>query len=225
MTRINRHLSFLSAIFALILLSAYPSTAQKPEKVLAIATFRFSQLQDTAVPSSFHTEYMNLYIGRQASLFRRAAGGPWDSSVVHRTIAAAGESIEINEDGIPPSFYFYPETRRMIENEKMSMFNYLFEVPYPAGIDWQIYTDLPSEISRAFTARMARGNWKGRTWTAWFCPDLPFRYGPWKLTGLPGMILQAIDSTGQISFTFERIKRNTNPDLFIQLPGRITPSG
>jgi GLPGLI family protein len=97
----------------------------------------------------------------------------------------------------------------------MSMFNYLFQVRYPE-IDWQIGADTINIAG--FHCQMARGRWGGRTYTAWFCPDLPFRYGPWKLTGLPGMILQAIDSTGQISFLFERFKPNSNPDLFIRLP-------
>jgi GLPGLI family protein len=215
MTRTSRHNFFLFAIFASIYFFGYPSTAQKPEKVLAIATYRFSQQEDTAIPSSVRTQYMNLYIGRRGSLYRRAPGDSRDSSVVHRTAAAAGQSIEVNEDGNPPGFYFYPETHRVIENEKMFMFNYLFEVPYP-DIDWKVYTDTLNVAG--FRCQMAKGKWKGRSWTVWFCPDLPFRYGPWKLNGLPGTILQATDSTHQISFSVERVKRNTNPDLFIQLP-------
>ncbi len=41
----------------------------------------------------------------------------------------------------------------------------------------------------------------GRDWTVWFTPDIPIQEGPWKLCGLPGLILEAAESTGQHSFT------------------------
>ncbi len=48
---------------------------------------------------------------------------------------------------------------------------------------------------------MATAHYHGRDWTAWFTPDQPLPEGPWKLAGLPGLILEALESTGQHSFT------------------------
>ena len=44
-----------------------------------------------------------------------------------------------------------------------------------------------------------------RKYTAYFAEDIPVSYGPWKLQGLPGLILEAYDSEGRIHFTAERI--------------------
>ena len=47
---------------------------------------------------------------------------------------------------------------------------------------------------------MARCTFKGRTWTAWFAADIPLDNGPWKLCGLPGLILRAYDAKQQYIF-------------------------
>jgi len=40
---------------------------------------------------------------------------------------------------------------------------------------------------------MATSVFRGRSWTAFFCPEIPISEGPWKLCGLPGLILKASD--------------------------------
>lgn len=46
----------------------------------------------------------------------------------------------------------------------------------------------------------AEANFKGRHWTVWFTEDIPLDYGPWKLCGLPGLILKAEDAARQFVF-------------------------
>lgn len=41
----------------------------------------------------------------------------------------------------------------------------------------------------------------GRSYIAWFTPSIPVSAGPWKLWGLPGLILHVADQEKKISFT------------------------
>lgn len=69
----------------------------------------------------------------------------------------------------------------------------------PLGeIQWEISDSTKTVLG--YNCVMATANYHGRDWTAWFAPDIPLQEGPWKLTGLPGLILEASESTGQHSF-------------------------
>ena len=72
-----------------------------------------------------------------------------------------------------------------------------------------------------YTCQQATADFRGRRWTAWFATDIPVSDGPWKLGGLPGLILEAYDEGQQHVFTavgLERVK--DEPIIFNQQDGR-----
>lgn len=63
---------------------------------------------------------------------------------------------------------------------------------------WVLSDDTATVLS--YVCRKAVCRFKGREWMAWFTPDIPSSDGPWKLFGLPGLILKAEDSEGHYIF-------------------------
>lgn len=57
-------------------------------------------------------------------------------------------------------------------------------------VEWKIVSDSTKSVL-GYECVMAETDYHGRRWKAWFSPDIPLPYGPWKLQGLPGLILEA----------------------------------
>jgi GLPGLI family protein len=73
-------------------------------------------------------------------------------------------------------------------------------------IDWQIDEKQVREIG-GYQCKLAVGEFRGRVYEAWFAPEIPINAGPWKLAGLPGLILEARDRKGIIQFVFAGLRQ------------------
>ncbi len=70
--------------------------------------------------------------------------------------------------------------------------------------EWNIIADSTTNIL-GYECMLAVARFRGRVWHAWFSPEIPFPEGPWKLWGLPGLILKAYDSNQDYIFTAQEI--------------------
>lgn len=65
-------------------------------------------------------------------------------------------------------------------------------------MEWKIVEDSTDNVL-GYECVMGETDYHGRHWKAWFSPEVPMPFGPWKLHGLPGLILKA-EANGGFSF-------------------------
>ena len=72
-------------------------------------------------------------------------------------------------------------------------------------MNWTIAEDSTATVL-GYDCILAESDYHGRHWKAWFTPEIPIPFGPWKLRGLPGLILKAT-TDGDFSFTATGLER------------------
>jgi GLPGLI family protein len=88
--------------------------------------------------------------------------------------------------------------------------NFLVKDNYPE-LEWKISSET-KDIS-GFSCVKATTTYRGRDWVTWFTPQIPLPFGPWKLQGLPGLILEAYDTTNKYTFKPVKVEYKTS-DIF-----------
>ncbi len=89
---------------------------------------------------------------------------------------------------------------------KVQIGNYNLLVEDLPKIEWKIKKEFKKVNN--LNCQKAIGYFRGRTYTVWFSSDIPLPYGPWKLQGLPGLIIEAIDDNNQVYFSAFKIEFN-----------------
>lgn len=57
----------------------------------------------------------------------------------------------------------------------------------------------------------AKTDWRGRSYVAYFSPDIPIQSGPFKFSGLPGLILEVRSSDNALTITALSVTKYTLP--------------
>ena len=66
-----------------------------------------------------------------------------------------------------------------------------------------------------YACQKAQMTYRGHSWVAWFTPEIAVSDGPWKLCGLPGLILDAADKEGDYHFMFTGLENATDREIFL----------
>ena len=104
--------------------------------------------------------------------------------------------------------YFDKSVSTTYDESGMSECGY-YDEPF-SEIDWVVADDSTKTILD-YQCIMATTDYHGRKWTVWFTPEIPIQDGPWKFCGLPGLIMEASEPSGQHRFTVTGIETSSQP--------------
>lgn len=102
----------------------------------------------------------------------------------------------------PEPAFFENYIIKSISQQKVYYYDKVFgkEIYYQEDrpLKWEI-TDV-KESQNGYPAQKAVANFGGRVWTAWFTKDINVSDGPYKFSGLPGLIVKLEDENGDYKF-------------------------
>jgi len=198
-------------LMAITLLGVFiTAEAQKTDTARVLVHYKFTYVRDTTDRAHPYTENMVLYVGKNASAYRSYDGIVYNAQFKKAFAEAAASSpdgnVRINRRGVgtPVEYYQYPTEQKLLTKDQLMMNSYLIEGPMPT-IDWTISGDTAN--LGGLHCQRASAHFKGRDYTVWFCPNLPVHTGPWKLNGLPGVIVDAHDAKNEVVFTFDGVEK------------------
>lgn len=186
--------------FLFILFSFLSATAKIREVVVIDSAqikvvYKRTTVTDTLHPKEkFKTDNLTLFAGKKGTAFYCV------ETRIHEEAMQNGEYIlkllenpenfntqaALTNDALFRNY----EDNKSIENLRYDLaeWQYQEEIEKP---QWTIGDSVQNILG--YDCIMATTDFRGRRWIAFFAPEIPLTEGPWKLCGLPGMILNAHD--------------------------------
>ncbi len=209
---------WLSAVALLATLSAAAKEVRDIEPAILEVIYLKKTVTDTLDrEADFHTTYMALRAGRTASMFFSVPHMQEDTmQYYHPKLYWERERIAAEQRRLtgaerPRLFPLFTSeviyknipAGKVQVNNLFGLTHWTYTEPWEKP-QWTLLPDTDEVMG--YQCQMAVCHYRGRRWTAWFTLDIPLPEGPWKLCGLPGLILKARDHRGDYEFTAESIR-------------------
>lgn len=174
---------------------------------------------NAAIPNNIKSDRMILVIGDKSSVFYSLLADRLQAlqdSMIQKGFAAS--DIQREKAKLPRSsqsyriFKNYPQKGKLTYTDfLLSWYKYEENAEKPV---WKVENETRNILD--YKCQKATTTFRGRLWIAWFTPLIPIQEGPWKLWGLPGLILEANDTNNLYTFKAIGIKKANNiPDIAI----------
>ncbi|MBL1222413.1 GLPGLI family protein [Chryseobacterium sp. L7] len=173
--------------------------------------YEYKMKPDTGKKDSLVTDYMNLDTDGTKSYFYNAVKYERDSAYsVDKSYPALLKgkhydrnlSYVIEKDYAKKTISFYDKFKNV------SLVTADNEAP-----KWTIENEF--KTINAMKCQKAVSEYKGRKWEAWFSKEVPVNDGPYKFTGLPGLVVMIKDSENDHVFDLIQIKKIKTAAAFI----------
>ena len=186
------------------------------------ATYQLEFQEDSTDENSIKSETGVLYLSEEQSRYS-SLGKAIKDSLENMTNPVVMRMDEYNQmTDFKYTIYKDYQDNELILAEKV----FQYELKYKQDlkqIDWEIQPENKEILG--FSVQKATGNFAGRNYIAWFAPELPFSDGPYKFSGLPGLILEISDLKNHYHFSLTAFQELANPvDKLLNLDNYKTVS-
>lgn len=202
-----RHTLLFVIVFGLL----FPNTAFAQEKQSfnfdKQATYKMTYLVDSTDRSSMQEEYMELLLNDSISLFESVNKGIIDSLEFQNTL----NTLEAIMSKPYTEFYYQivkqndkTTTFDVLDNGSFKGPNNFYYIENKSSFQWEIKED--TVRINQLLCQKAELNFGNRKWTAWFTSEIPISDGPYKFSGLPGLIIKINDADNFWDFELVRLE-------------------
>lgn len=199
--------------YLLLVLSFFVEfTVYAQEKAIAKVHYIFEHVNDTAQreqPLVFETI---TYLGNIGSFFTEGSTLNAQEVMRKQFLSANFDGnivIEKRADPLRNYYIIIPSKAEIFEVHNIAGENFVTKIDYDVP-SWTIEDD--TSTIGGYLCQKAVTTFKGRNYTAWFTAELPFSFGPWKLHGLPGLILAAKDDKEEVTFKYGGFEKVDSED-------------
>ncbi|KFF14181.1 hypothetical protein IW15_01675 [Chryseobacterium soli] len=164
--------------------------------------YQVTMKPDAENKNDIKTEHAYLDISAEKSLFYSENRAKRDSTL-QKAFQGGGGRGSINREqleGFRTNINYSVEkdksSQKVYYKDRIGRDIYVYEEDRP--LNWKMSSET-SKIGE-YKVQKATTDFGGRKWTAWFTTDLPYQDGPYKFSGLPGLIVKVEDDKGEYSF-------------------------
>lgn len=217
----------ITLVFSCFFVKLTDALCQENDRGMVLVKYKMTHIYDTTKPETPGEEIMQLRVSKTVSEF-----SSYEFESEYNKYDKARYAIK-QPDGTMSYGSNYPEN--YVRKSRILQYNYftgqksfwVYNSVYRFFISYEF--DMPEttwtitdekKIIDSIPCQKATAWVKGRLYDAWFAPNLPFSTGPWKLHGLPGLILEAYDQKRQVQFLFVSIENIEDQNRPIQLPSK-----
>ncbi len=178
------------------------NTSNMPRETIDSAYLKISYslrfVQDITKPEQTATDEMLLLAGKSVSQFFSYARFQADSLLRALSPEQIIEAVKTQKRGkFSYDIYKNYPNGSITTIDRIATTDYRYEEPYEKQ-NWKIAEDTLTILG--YACQKATCTFRGRDYIAWFTTAIPVSNGPWKFTGLPGLILNIADTQNHYVF-------------------------